>query len=116
LFAAHELGVAVPEAPLAQLRPRRFDPSIGRRLVALRVLRSGPQVPVRSLRWMLSPGADVLATAWEGEPGDRRSLARAYVRRAAAQWPLVRSSLRRPWTVVQDYRLNGQISALEPRD
>jgi hypothetical protein len=116
LFAARELGIAVPDAALEALRPRGFDPRLGRRLVALRVLRAGRHLPVRSLRFMVAPGREVLAHGWDAEPDGSLSLARAYVRRAVAQAPLARSALKRPWAVVQDYRLNGQIHALEPRD
>jgi hypothetical protein len=116
LFATRELGIAVPDPALQALRPPGFDPRLGRRLVALRVLRAGRHLPVRSLRFMLAPGREVLTHGWNAEPDGSLSLARAYVRRALAQGPLARSALKRPWTVVQDYRLNGQIHALEHRD
>jgi Uncharacterised nucleotidyltransferase len=116
LFAARELGIPVPDPALEALRPPGFDPRLGRRLVALRVLRAGRHLPVRSLRFMVAPGREVLARGWNAEPGGSLSLARAYVRRAAAQAALARSALKRPWAVVQDYRLNGQIHALERRD
>jgi Uncharacterised nucleotidyltransferase len=116
LFAAHELGIAVPEAALQALRPPGFDPRLGRRLVALRVLRAGRHLPVRSLRFIVAPGREVLTHGWNAQPGGSLSLARAYVRRAVAQAPLARSALKRPWAAIQDYRLNGQIHALERRD
>jgi hypothetical protein len=116
LFAARELGVAVPVGALQALRPPGFDPRIGRRLVALRVLRDGQHLPVRSVRWMLAPGRDVLAHGWGADREGAMSLARAYMRRARAQVPLAGPALRRPWAVVQDYRLNGQIQALEQRE
>jgi hypothetical protein len=65
---------------------------------------------------MAAPPREVLVSGWDGEPGARGSLARAYVRRARAQAPLARAALSRPWSVVQDYRLNGQIHALEHRE
>jgi hypothetical protein len=115
LFAARELGVEIPDAPLAELQPRRFDRRIGRRLVALRVLREGDQMPVRTLRWMLAPSREVLSRGWNADPTATMSLARAYMRRARAQAPRARSTLRRPWAFVQDQRLNGQIRSLEER-
>jgi hypothetical protein len=116
LFAAREVGIAVPEPPLRALRPPGFDAALGRRLVALRVLRAGPQVPVRSLRWMVAPPREALRREWDAQPDSALSLAGAYVRRARAQLPLASAALRRPWAVVQDYRLNGQLLALERRD
>jgi hypothetical protein len=115
LFAAHELGVAVPEGALADMQPRGFDPVLGRRLVALRVLRAGDHLPVRTLRWMLAPSREVLSDGWNADPTATMSLARAYMRRARANFPLARSALRRPWLFVQDQRLNDQIRALEER-
>ena len=113
LFAASELGMPVPDQPLAALRPARFDPRIGRRLVALRVLRSDRHLPVRRLRWIVAPGREALKDGWEARDGDRLSLAAAYVRRARTKAPLVGTALRRPWAVVQDYRLNDQVRGLE---
>jgi len=113
LFAAHELGVAVPADALAALRPPGFDERVGRRLVALRVLGVGEQLPVRSLRWMVAPSREVLRRGWDADPDATRSLARAYLRRARAQAPLARAALRRPWAVVQDRRLNRRVAALE---
>lgn len=113
LFAARELGVPVPEPALAALRPDGFEKRVGRRLVALRVLGTGEKLPVRSLRWMVAPSREVLRRGWDAEPGATRSLARAYLRRARAQAPFARAALRRPWSVVQDRRLNRQIHALE---
>ncbi len=113
LFAARELGVAVPADALDALRPARFDERLGRRLVALRVLGAGEQLPVRSLRWMVAPSREVLRRGWDADPDATRSLARAYLRRARAQAPRARAALRRPWTVVQDRRLHRRVAALE---
>jgi hypothetical protein len=115
LFAAHELGIPVAPAGLEALRPPGFDPALGRRLVSLRVLRGDDRLPVRSLRWMLAPGSEVLSNGWEGESGEPLSLARAYLRRAKANAPLARAALRRPRAVLEDRRLNGEIHALEHR-
>jgi hypothetical protein len=115
LFAARELGVPVPLGPLVSLRPTGFDPLVGRRLVAFRVLRDREQLPVRTLRWMFAPSREVLTRGWNADPTATSSLARAYVRRARANAPLARSALREPWRFVQDQRLNGQIRALENR-
>jgi hypothetical protein len=115
LFAAHELGIEVPAEVLEALWPSQFDPRVGRNLVALRVLRAGRQLPVRSLRWMLAPSREVLTRGWNANPEVSLSLARAYLRRAAAQVPFAGAALRRPWDVVRDHRLNGQILALERR-
>ena len=116
LFAAREVGVAIPVSALEALRPAGFSPGVGRRLVELRVLRTDGHLPVRSLRWMVAPPRDVLKHGWDADPGSSRSLARAYVRRARAQAPRAGSALRRPWSLVQDYRLNGQIQSLERRE
>lgn len=113
LFAAHELGVADTRPALHALCPPGFDPRVGRRLLRLRVLRGAGAFPVRRLRWMVAPGRDVLSEGWNADPRDPRSLARAYVRRARAHVPVLRRALRQPWSVVQDYRLNGEIDALE---
>jgi len=115
LFAARELGVQVPEAPLAQLRPPGFEPSLGRRLVSLRVLRDGNHMPVRGMRWMFAPSREVLSRGWNADPTATRSLARAYMRRARTNAPLAKSALRRPWAFVQDQRLNDQIRSLQDR-
>lgn len=115
LFAARELGVPIPEDALAELQPRGFDPVLGRRLVALRVLRTGDHLPVRTLRWMFAPSREVLSHGWNADPTATMSLARAYMRRARANAPLARTALRRPWLFVQDQRLNDQIRALEER-
>jgi hypothetical protein len=116
LFAARELGVAMPPDALAALRPPGFDPRLGRRLIALRVLRSRRGLPVRSLRWIVAPPRDALERGWNADPRAKRSLARAYLRRASAQAPAAAAALKRPLDLVHDYRLNGQIHALEPRD
>ena len=115
LFAARELGVPIPQDALAELQPRGFDPVLGRRLVALRVLRTGDHLPVRTLRWMFAPSREVLSDGWNADPTATMSLARAYLRRARANAPLARSALRSPWLFVQDQRLNDQIRALEER-
>jgi hypothetical protein len=115
LFAARELGVPIPESALAALQPAGFDKSLGRRLVALRVLRAGDHLPVRTVRWMFAPSRDVLTRGWNADPTAPSSLARAYIRRAKAHAPLARSALRRPRMLIQDRRLNDQIRALEDR-
>lgn len=115
LFAARELGVEIPQETLVELQPGGFDPVLGRRLVALRVLRAGDHLPVRTLRWMFAPSREVLSHGWNADPAATMSLARAYMRRARANAPLARSALRRPWLFVQDQRLNDQIRALERR-
>ena len=115
LFASRELGVPVPETALAGMRPAGFDEDLGRRLVALRVLRAGDHLPVRTVRWMFAPSREVLARGWNADPTATLSLARAYMRRARAHMPAARSALREPWRYVQDQRLNGQIRALEDR-
>jgi hypothetical protein len=115
LFAARELGVAVPVSAVAGLRPPEFDPATGRRLIVLRVLRADDHLPVRSVRWMFAPSREVLSRGWNADPTATLSLARAYMRRARAYTPAARSALRRPWEVVQDQRLNGQIEAMESR-
>jgi hypothetical protein len=113
LFAAHELGVAGARQALREMCPPGFDPRLGRRLVALRVLRGSRGFPVRRLSWMVAPSRDVLAKGWRGDPRDPVSLVRAYVRRARAQAPVARAALKNPWSVVQDYRLNDEVTALE---
>jgi hypothetical protein len=113
LFAAHELGVAVPASTLGELEPAGFNHELGRRLVALRVLRGGDHLPVRSLRWMFAPNREALSRGWNADPTATLSLAGAYLRRARAHSPAARAALRRPWVFVQDRRLNGQIRALE---
>ena len=115
LFAAAELGVDVPPAALSQLRPAGFDPELGRSLVALRVLRAGDHLPVRSLRWMFAPSREALQRSWNADASATMSLASAYMRRARAHVPEARSAMRRPWALVQDHRLNGRIEALEHR-
>jgi hypothetical protein len=113
LFAARELGVPIAHEVLEGLWPTGFDQSVGRRLVALRVLRAGDHLPVRSMRWMFAPSKEALRRGWNADPNATLSLARAYMRRARAHVPEARGTLRRPWTYVQDQRLNGQINALE---
>jgi hypothetical protein len=116
LFAARELGVPVPYYALAEIEPAGFDPEVGWRLVALRVLQADEHLPVRSARWMLLPSREVLRRGWAADPAAPLSLARAYLRRARAHAPLARAALRRPWTVVQDRKLNDQITALQTTD
>jgi hypothetical protein len=113
LFAAHELGVPIPQARLAELAPAGFDRGLGRRMVALRVLRAGDHPPVRTLRWMFAPSREVLSRGWNADSTAPSSLARAYMRRAKANAPLARSALRQPRMFFQDRRLNEQIRALE---
>ena len=115
LFAASTLGVNIPAETLAELRPRDFDPELGRRMVSLRVLREGDHLPPRSVRWMLAPSRDVLSTGWNADPGATLSLARAYLRRARAHSPQAWLALRQPLEVVRDRRLNSQLLALEER-
>ena len=115
LFAARELGVAIPDLAVSSLRPAGFDDRLGRRLVALRVLRAGDHLPARTLRFMFVPSREVLSRGWNADPTATMSLARAYMRRARAHAPLARSSLGRPWQFVQDQRLNSQIRALQER-
>jgi hypothetical protein len=115
LYAARTLGVAIPNSALSALRPAGFDPVLGRRLVALRVLRDGAHLPPRTLRWMFAPSRDVLSNGWNADPTATLSLARAYMRRARAHVPEARSALQRPRLFVQDRRLNDHIRALEER-
>ncbi|MGO9899302.1 MAG: nucleotidyltransferase family protein [Solirubrobacteraceae bacterium] len=115
LFAARELGVAIPRPALTRMWPAGFDREIGRRLVDLRVLRAGDHLPVRSMRWMVAPSREVLSRGWNADPIAPLSLARAYLRRAGAHAPAAGSALRRPWVYMQDRRLNDQIEALEDR-
>jgi hypothetical protein len=115
LFAARTLGVGIPDHALDQLRPAGFDDALGRRLVSLRVLRADDHLPVRTLRWMVAPSREVLSNGWNADSTATLSLARAYMRRARARAPLAGSALRRPWSLVQDRRLDGQIRALEER-
>ena len=115
LFAARELGVLDPTGRTLPAGTAWFDPEVGRRLVTLRVLRADDHLPVRSLRWMLAPSREVLSRGWNADPNATLSLARAYLRRARANAPAARASLRRPWELVQDRRLNSQIKELEER-
>jgi hypothetical protein len=112
LFAARELGVAVPLEAIDPIRPNGFNAELGRRLVALRVLRAGDHLPVRSMRWMFAPSREALRRGWNADPNATLSLARAYMRRAKAHVPEARSAVRRPLAYMQDRRLNGQIEAL----
>jgi hypothetical protein len=109
LFAAHDLGLAVPAEPLERLRPADFDERVARRMIDLRVLRTRPAVPRRSLRAAVAPGREGLRTDWGADDGSRLSVARAYGRRAVKSIRLVRLVLKEPRTVVQDYRLNRQL-------
>ncbi len=112
LFAARELGVPVPREAITPIQPHGFNPELGRRLVALRVLRAGDHLPVRSMRWMFAPSREALRRGWNADPNATLSLARAYMRRAKAHVPEAGSAVRRPWAYMQDRRLNGQIAAL----
>jgi Uncharacterised nucleotidyltransferase len=114
LFAARELGLPIPDQPLRGLRPPGFEPRLGRRMVELRVLRTGTRVPVRRLGWIVAPPRSTLTRAW-GAPSDGRRLrlAGAYLRRARAQLPFARLVLTEPRVVFSDYLLNGRIDALE---
>jgi hypothetical protein len=111
LFAARELGVPVPRRPLAELEPIGFDPQLGRRLVALRVLRADDRLPVRSLRWMFAPSREVLSRGWNADPTAALSLARAYMRRARAYLPAASASAHPIW-LLRDRRLNSQVESL----
>ena len=113
LFAAHELGVPIPEPALASLRPAQFKPALGRRLVAFRVLAGEEHLPIRSTRWMLLPSRDALRRRWAADPVSLASLAEAYLRRARAHAPMVKAALRQPWAIIQDRRLGEQIRALQ---
>jgi hypothetical protein len=115
LFAGSELGVPVPGEALASIEPVGFDRELGRRLVALRVLRADDHLPVRSLRWMFAPGREVLSRGWNADPTATLSLARAYLRRAKAHVPAARESLRRPGDLLADRRLDREIEALRER-
>jgi hypothetical protein len=115
LFAARELGAPIPADAIEPIRPKEFDQQLGRRLVALRVLRAGDHLPIRSVRWMFAPSREALRRGWNADSGATLSLARAYMRRARAHAPEARSAMRRPWAYVQDRRLNTQIEALEER-
>ena len=115
LFAARELGVQIPADAIEPIRPRGFDQRLGRRLVALRVLRAGDHLPIRSIRWMLAPSREALRRGWNADSGATLSLAGAYMRRARAHVPEARSAIRRPWLYAQDRRLNSQIAALRER-
>jgi hypothetical protein len=116
LFVASELGVPVDRDGLALLRPASFDPRLGTRLAELRVLKADDHLPVRSAKWMIAPSREVLTRGWNANPDVPLSIAGAYVRRAWAHAPAARAALRRPWTIVQDQRLNRQIYALESHE
>ena len=115
LFAAGELGVAIPRSGVAAIRPDGFNEELGRRLVQLRVLRTDQHLPVRSMRWMFAPNREALRRGWNADPAATLSLARAYMRRAKAHLPEARSAVGRPWEYLQDRRLNGEIDALRER-
>lgn len=115
MFAAREVGVEIPAEPLRELRPSTFDERLGRRMVELRVLRTEPRLPVRSLRNTLAPDRVGLAESWGGDADRSLSLAVAYIRRGAAGLLLARHALREPRTVLRDYRLNAQIARLKSR-
>ena len=115
LFAASELGVAIPRSEIDAIRPNGFNDELGRRLIQLRVLRAGQHLPVRSMRWMFAPSREALRRGWNADPTATLSLARAYMRRAKAHLPEARSAIGRPWEFLQDRRLNGEIEALKER-
>ena len=115
LFAAAELGIEIPGRVLTMLRPAGFDAALGRQLVALRVLRTNRHLGVQSLRRALAPSRQVLTDEWQAGTRDWRSLTRAYVRRVRTRAPQIRYALRRPFAEIQDYRIAGQIRALEER-
>jgi hypothetical protein len=109
LFAADDLGLAVPAEPLERLRPAGFDERLARRMIDLRVLRTRPAIPRRSLRAAVAPGREGLRNDWGADDQNRLSLAGAYGRRALRSIRLVRPVLKEPRTVVRDYRLNRQL-------
>jgi hypothetical protein len=109
LFTAQDLGVEVPTEVLDSLRPRDFDADLVRRMIELRVLRTEPVVPRRSLRSAIAPSREGLRNDWGADDGSRLSIARAYGRRAVKSLRLVGRVLKEPRTVVQDYRLNRQL-------
>lgn len=115
LFAARELGLPIPPEPLEDLRPASFDDRLGRRVVSLRVLRTEPPLPVRSLRRVLATDRVGLAESWGAEADRPLSLVAAYVRRGFAGLLLARHAFKEPWTVFTDFRLNSQIAALQSR-
>jgi hypothetical protein len=111
LFAARELGVAVPDAPLGALRPAGFDVRLGHRLVELRVLRAAPCFPAASLRTMLA--AAIASPA--RHRADPVATTRGQGCRRPVRIPPPGSWLGKPGAVVRDYRLNRWIRALESR-
>lgn len=113
LFAADELGIDVPAQTLEALRPPRFDPRLGRRMVTLRVLRIAPSGPVRSLRKTFAPGRDALEESSGTDSRRSFKLVWAYLRRAVRGLRFARYVLREPRALLQDYRLNRQIDSLE---
>jgi len=114
LFAARELGVAIPEQAIDALGPPGFDRRTGRRFVELRVLRAGRRLHLPAVRRIFAPPREVLLIGWSGAADARPlPLARAYVRRAAAQAPLVGLACKEPRSVLADYALNRRITALE---
>ena len=64
------------------LRPPGFDERLGRRMIELRVLRTGSPVPRRSLREAVAPGREGLENSWGAAP-ESRAVARARVRAVA---------------------------------
>jgi putative nucleotidyltransferase-like protein len=112
LFAAHELGLAIPTEALESLRPPAFNARLGRRMFELRVLRIRAAVPRRSVRDAIAPGRWGLERSWGATGGSSLSLVGAYLRRAAKSLRLVGHVLKEPRTVVRDYRLNRQLGSL----
>jgi hypothetical protein len=116
LFAARELELAVPPRHVLEaLRPLGFNDRLGRRMLALRVLRTHNEVPRRSLKKAIAPDRWSLERSWGAAPRGRLSLLTAYLRRAAKSLRYVRHVLRQPRTLFHDYRLNRQLDALKRR-
>ena len=116
LWCAAELGVPIPVDVLSELRPTAFDPAIGHQFLLLRVLRTDEHQLVRSLRRMIAPERTTLVVGWKASSDRWPALAQAYARRARVRVPDVAASLRRPLRQLREYRLNGQIDALERGD
>ena len=105
LFAAREIGVAVPAPVLAELRSPDFDEAIARQLIALRVFRTGPHLRMpSSVRAAVVPGAGSL-DRWGATDGRPVSLLRAYGRRGGAALALLGRTLAEPRATVRDLRL-----------
>jgi hypothetical protein len=113
LFTARELGVALPAGPLDALRPAGFEPAVGRRMVELRVLRTAARGPLHSVRKTVAPSRYVLERSGGANPRNPLSLAWAYLRRVGKGLRFWRYFVREPRKLLQDYRLNGQLEAIE---